>query len=216
MRLQPPAFPDPLKPYNDLLTIIYECIDEDEDIESFEFSDTGLEAFRQSKLEFHHCQFKNCQFLSSGLTHTFFADVIFTGCDLSNLNLGDSTFHRVVFKNCKLLGTDFNACILEECHFTECLGNFMNFSTSKTKHVLFENCPLQNVSFQDCKLKTTQFQQCDLTEADFLHTPLKGIDFTSDTLSRITVSGSQELRGAVVNLFQAAELSRLLGVVIKE
>ena len=68
MRLQPPAFPDPLKPYNDLLTVIYECIDAEEDIESFEFSDTSLEAFHQSKLEFHHCQFKNCQFLSSGLT----------------------------------------------------------------------------------------------------------------------------------------------------
>ena len=65
-------------------------------------------------------------------------------------------------------------------------------------------------------MRTTQFQQCDLSEADFLHTPLKGIDFTSNMLSRITVSGSQELRGAVVNIFQAAELSKLLGVVIKE
>ncbi|MEG0379731.1 MAG: pentapeptide repeat-containing protein, partial [Eubacterium sp.] len=68
----------------------------------------------------------------------------------------------------------------------------------------------------ECKLKNTCFEACNLSQVDFLHTSLKGIDLTSNTLHGLSLTGALELRGAVVNLFQAAELAKLLGVIIKD
>ncbi|MEG2204944.1 MAG: hypothetical protein RRY21_07270, partial [Oscillospiraceae bacterium] len=53
-----------------------------------------------------------------------------------------------------------------------------------------------------------------LTGASLFQTPLKGLDLTDCVLDGITVAGS-ELRGATVTLFQAADLARLLGLIVK-
>ncbi|MEG2596733.1 MAG: pentapeptide repeat-containing protein, partial [Ruthenibacterium sp.] len=52
--------------------------------------------------------------------------------------------------------------------------------------------------------------------AEFFHTSLKDIDFTTCVLDAISVSdGAKELNGAIVNIHQAADLSALLGLIIK-
>lgn len=65
--------------------------------------------------------------------------------------------------------------------------------------------------------ETDQMEDCRFIATDFFRTPLKDLDFTTCTLEGISVSdGGSELQGAVVNLYQAAELARLLGVIVKD
>ena len=56
---------------------------------------------------------------------------------------------------------------------------------------------------------------CRLLDCNLCGTVLSGIDFTTCDIGGWLLGGV-ELRGAVVTPFQAAELARLLGVVIKE
>ena len=67
-----------------------------------------------------------------------------------------------------------------------------------------------------CKMKDIQVLRTDFTLASFFKTPLKGIDFTECTIDRITVSEElSELKGAIINPYQAVELAKFLGVIIK-
>ena len=68
---------------------------------------------------------------------------------------------------------------------------------------------------QECRFHAVRFCSCSLTGAEFFRTPLAGIDLTTDDIGGIAVAGP-ELRGAVVTAYQASELARLLGVVIRD
>jgi hypothetical protein len=62
-----------------------------------------------------------------------------------------------------------------------------------------------------------EFEKTLFNGSDFSYSPLKGLDFSTCGFSAIQVSESAtELKGVVLDLYQAAELSRLLGVIIKE
>ncbi len=68
----------------------------------------------------------------------------------------------------------------------------------------------------ECTLKDFAFEETRLTGASFFKTSLAGIDLTGCPLEGIRVSEHYtELRGAIVDLFQAAELAKLLGITIK-
>ena len=52
--------------------------------------------------------------------------------------------------------------------------------------------------------------------ASFFKTPLKGMDFTTCDIKGLVLSDEcSEVRGAVMDLYQAAELAKRLGIVIK-
>lgn len=52
---------------------------------------------------------------------------------------------------------------------------------------------------------------------EFFNTSLSKIDFSNCEVESICVSAKgKELEGVIVNIFQAAELSKILGIVIKE
>uniref|UniRef100_UPI00359C577F hypothetical protein n=1 Tax=Faecalicatena contorta TaxID=39482 RepID=UPI00359C577F len=69
--------------------------------------------------------------------------------------------------------------------------------------------------FSEVKLKKTGFSKCDFTKVDFFRTGLKGIDFSDSTIEGIMVSDSyREVAGMKINMFQAVEIAKLLGVKI--
>ena len=60
------------------------------------------------------------------------------------------------------------------------------------------------------------FSQVSLQNASFFKTPLKGMDFTTCDIKGLVLSDEcSEVRGAVMDLYQAAELAKRLGIVIK-
>ena len=55
----------------------------------------------------------------------------------------------------------------------------------------------------------------NFTSADFFKTPLKGVDFSNCNIDSIMVSDKYtELYGAKINMFQAVEIAKLLGVKV--
>ena len=63
-------------------------------------------------------------------------------------------------------------------------------------------------------LKNIEFTDCDLTRATLFGTPMKGLDLTTCTLDGVLVN-LPDLRGMIVTPLQAAELAKLLGLVVK-
>ncbi|WP_318263861.1 hypothetical protein [Peribacillus simplex] len=60
-----------------------------------------------------------------------------------------------------------------------------------------------------------KFETCRLNEVNFSRTPLKGIDISSSTFQRITVS-PEDLKGCEVSPDQAIVFAAMLGLKIKE
>ena len=57
------------------------------------------------------------------------------------------------------------------------------------------------------------FNKCDLTRSYFYKTSLKGVDFSTCNINDIIIP-SELLKGIKVNALQAAELAKLLGLII--
>ena len=59
-----------------------------------------------------------------------------------------------------------------------------------------------------------KFIDTNLYKAQLFRTNLKDIDFRTCNIEGIIV-GQEDLKGMIVNDFQAVELSKLLGIIIK-
>lgn len=90
----------------------------------------------------------------------------------------------------------------------------MNFSEANFRDVKMENTNLQSSSMNEVSWKNIIFLECDLNKSELVRTKLKGIDFSTCEFNGITVNIS-DLNGAIVNEFQALELSKLLGLKIE-
>ena len=124
------------------------------------------------------------------------------GCDLSGLDARGAQFARsslraVSFTGCRLAGSGFAAL--------------------RARQTLWKGCDLSRCALTAGQLKDVAFSDCDLTAAQFFRTPLNGIDLTSCRLDGLVLSdGAPELRGAIVDRWQAAELARFLGLVLRD
>ena len=75
---------------------------------------------------------------------------------------------------------------------------------------------MKSAVFSQCRVKEVSWDRAGLSGASFFKTPLRGMDFTTCEIGGLVLSdGCEELRGAVVDLYQAAELAKRLGLVIK-
>jgi len=75
---------------------------------------------------------------------------------------------------------------------------------------------LSNANISECKLKSWELKEVLLTNSAFFKTSLRGVDFTESEITGIILSNNYaELQGAIVNVLQAAELAKFLGVVVK-
>ena len=122
---------------------------------------------------------------------------VFENCRFSSAIFHDASFSDVIFRNCEISNVDYS-----ECFF---------------RRVVFEDSKMIGSNFAEailCGFKSVQFEESKLIGIEFLHTPLTGIDFTTNEIDGIQLSG-EELRGAIVTPVKACDLSRLLGLVIR-
>lgn len=185
-----------------------ECV-----IEGFLFKNEVLEYIEAPSVEFKNCIFENCKFTECSFQKSSFVNVIFKGCGISNCNFEESGLHRVEFYSCKLMGSGFPESSINNIEFKECDCRYLNFSQSVIKDVLFDNCNMSRAIISECKL-SAKFDSCNMSEVSFFHTSLKGIDLTSCEILGISLD-IPDLRGVVVNVNQAVELSKFLNIVIK-
>ena len=87
-------------------------------------------------------------------------------------------------------------------------------SLTNLRETYFLNCKLSNSSIQEAVLKKVEFKYSNLIGAQLYRTDLNGMDFTTCDITGIVVM-PQDLRGMIVDEYQAVELSKLLGIVVK-
>ena len=76
-------------------------------------------------------------------------------------------------------------------------------------------CDFKEAFLSEMKWKKITLSKVNFTSVDFFQTALKGIDFSDCITDNIMVSDTyKELAGVKMNMFQAAEISKMLGIQI--
>lgn len=198
------------------LDYLLDCVREEECVRDLRFN--GLAAGEESLrlLAAVQCRFVNCSFQSCSFEQSSFVDTVFQSCDFSNCDFSDSFFNRCEFRNCKGLGTKFAGSTVKNLTLAGCAMDFANFDACRLERVCVSDSRLKGAVFSQCRAKDVYWDRVNLTGASFFRTPLRGMDFTTSQIGSLVLSdGCEELRGLTVDLYQAAELSKRLGLMIK-
>lgn len=185
-----------------------EIIVENKKFEKLEEIDVNAE-----EVEFEKCIFIDCK-ISGSFEKAVFHDVIFERCDFSNCLFTEGSFIRVEINNSKFVGCNFTDSRVYHFSSNNTVYQYANFSNTNLEEVIFENCNLSNSSFSECKIKNIYFETSELVQAQFFKTKLKSIDFSTCEINGI-ITSIEDLEGVIVNNFQAIELSKLMGIIIK-
>ena len=216
MNIKKPELPPQLFPVESLREMIAEAKQEEADLTGMLIRDATIDGEDLGKIYFRNSRFENCRFLGCSFDKGGFLDVEMKQCDLSNSSFSDSYFHRCRISSCKWMGTDLQNSTFKHMFVSGCNFQMSNFDHSVFDTVSFSDCNLNHANLSSCKWKHLEFTHANLDLAMFFKTPMKGLNLTTNTIDGISVSDSfMELRGAVVSPTQAAELSKLLGLVIK-
>ena len=105
---------------------------------------------------------------------------------------------------------------MQQITIDNCSMNYANFDNSVLKGLAFENTELNSSNISQCHCKDIVWKNTGQINASFFKTSLYGMDLTDCTINGLVLSDdSSELRGAVVDIYQAAELAKRLGITIK-
>lgn len=197
----------------DALFLAKEC---EERVQGIVFQNINIESEDLSRLIASGTKFLNCRFWNCSFERAEFTDIVFQSCDLSGSNFQSGYFSRVIFDSCKAVGTKFTETRMQQITIDNCSMNYANFDNSVLKGLAFENTELNSSNISQCHCKDIVWKNTGLINASFFKTSLYGMDLTDCTINGLVLSDdSSELRGAVVDIYQAAELAKRLGITIK-
>lgn len=169
-----------------------------------------------SGMVFEKVIFEKCRFPGDCFSKCHFSDVIFNACDLSNCDFRSAYFARCEMSSVKGIGANMAQGFFAGVAFGESNFRFANFDSAKFDKVVFTQCDLTEALLSNCIFKAIEFDESELNRTTILHTSFNGLDLSNCNLQSLLVSnGGSELRGLTVNMFQAADLARLLGLKIK-
>ena len=215
MKRIPPVMPETLE--MDDGKQLFDKQEQEERFSGKQFVNIKAEEQDFTYLMFSAVSFENCRFINCSFAKGEFTDVKFKSCDFSGCNLSSTYFNRVEFEGCKGTGAKFTGTNMKQTFLEDTVLQYANFDESKLEHIWFRKCDLNGSSLSVCRCKDLNWCNADLSNVNFFHTTLKGMDFSDSIITGITISDqNEELRGATVDLYQAAVLARRLGVLIKE
>lgn len=201
---------------NEFISLIKLLKNEGEDIEGKYITNLRIEASDLSKIECADNIFEKCVFNKVVFQKSYFKNCYFKNCDFSNCDFSNSTFSNCTFQNVKCLGTDFSEGVFKDTCIKECVFKYAVFTFSLFNVCDIEKSDMSEAYMDNCKLKKLILSDVNLIRANFYKTLLKGIDLRNCQIDGIILSTeAKELNGAVVEMFQAAELAKMLGVIIK-
>lgn len=217
MKLLLPLLPDDTELQTGDIEFLHQNQLSEERVHSKIFSNIFCEEEDFSHMIFSGTRFENCRFWNCSFERAEFKDVIFHTCDISGCNLNNNYTERVSFSQCKGIGTKFTGGVNKHLLIRECNMNYANFDSSRFENVQIEQTTLENSNISQCRCKGVKWSNTDLKGASFFGTSLRGMDFSDSIITELLLSDdSRELKGAVVDLYQAAELAKRLGIIIKD
>lgn len=216
---QPQLQEDKLQIMTDLelfLTVLETAAYQESNIEGYLVRGLTIVEIDCRGCSFGKMKFSNCRFSACLFEKTSFRDVVFDNCDLSNCNFSDSYWDCCTLQEIKGPGTVWKGSSLHHLLYQQCQMQYANFTQVFLEMVQFLKSGLQEASISSCKLKQCYWEECDLTRVDFFRTSLRNIDFSTCQIEGILMSDDyKELQGLTVNGFQAMELAKLLGLIVK-
>lgn len=216
IKTAPPVLSASLRDVEEGLACLQEARREDMLVEQCRIKGLMAEEEDFYKINLEGVVLENCTFLHCNFEKASFIDVQFKNCDFSNSILDDCYFNRCEFLCVKGVGTDFHESLFKETRWEECGLSFANFSGTRWEAASLSACDMQESYLADCRFKKVDWQAMNLKRASFFHTSLKGMDLRGNEVEGIIVSEEKkELIGAVTDIYQAAELAKLMGLVIK-
>ncbi len=168
-------------------------------------------------LELSESQVEGCAYIGCDFTRASFSDVSFTGCDFSNCNFAEANFTRCTFASCKFTGADFTEAVFYRVELRDSTVSYASFSKAKLGDMDVRSSDFSHADIAEARLVRAAFDDVRFVGTSFFRTSLDGVDLTSCQLSDIVLSDAMgELRGCVMDLYQAAGIAQRLGVTIKE
>ncbi len=212
----PPALPDRLEPAERPEELVDMAKAMEEPVAGWHFTGMDLSGEDLREMRFQKCVFQSCRFTGCDLSGASFEDVVLRHCDLSGIKADRTYFCRCRLTDVKAAAANFIDCRLVHLELAESSLRGANLTGASIEQAHFAAVDLSDAWFSECRHKGLVLEECTLIRTSFFKTMLKGLDFTTSRMEGITVSNSgEELRGAIVNVQQAAELARVLGVVIR-
>lgn len=166
---------------------------------------------------FENVVFRCCTFERVNLSNCTFTDVLFSGCRFVRCDMGRSWLNRVDFRSCSAPGLSFLKGRLSGVSLVDSQLAYADFSETTVDQLAASETKLSEASFHVTRLRRLVLERCDLSRATFFRTSLSGVDLSACDISGLRVSSDlRELRGAIIDPDQAAELIGFLGIKIKE
>lgn len=201
----------------DLRNEIAESVKMETDLENLLIEGQCLENEEFNNLYFENVIFDRCTFSKVTMERCSFRNVRFESCVFPNCDFSYSWFHQCEFTGTQLVGVNFGSSNFVDFVLQKSALRYANFTSARFDRSRIIDCDLTDAFFAECKLDNLELEESKFVRTEFFHTALKNVDFSTSELEGICVSEeAKELKGAVVNAYQAIELSKLLGLVIKE
>ncbi len=142
-------------------------------------------------------------------------DVVCERCDLSMIDWPRAKLTRVELRGCRVTGARLALAELDDVRLVDCHLDYASFSEARLRQVSFEKCRLKEADFTGADLAGTAFTECAMEGVDLTRAKLHGADVSTSTLGQVRV-GAGDVRGLIVNREQAAALSQLFGLVLRD
>ncbi|MDR3551609.1 MAG: pentapeptide repeat-containing protein [Clostridia bacterium] len=143
-----------------------------------------------------------------------FEDVLFEGCDLSNVDLSDAILLRTAFVDCRMTGVNFSGAVLRDTAFENSMTKYASFRFARFDRAAFTGCNCTSADFEEVSFTKTRFAQTSLRQVQMSGTALANIDLTSCDIDGLGAR-PEDLRGAVLTPEQAITAAKIIGVVIR-
>lgn len=216
VKVIPPIFAEELIISEKTEYILDNAVNTDERVQGMELINGIVEWKNYENLIVSGTKFVNCRFWECSFEKAEFVDVVFQSCDFSACNMENAFFDRVEFHTCKGVGTKFSGSVLKHIFINECNFNYTNFDAARLENIKIENTQMDGSNVTQCKCKNVWWHKVGLTNASFFKTSMRGMDFRDSVIDGIVLSDDcRELKGAIVDLYQAAELAKRMGIVVK-
>ncbi|MDE6473476.1 MAG: pentapeptide repeat-containing protein [Clostridia bacterium] len=176
---------------------------------------SSLQGVTISDVTFDSCIFQGINFTDIKLDGVDVIDVVFENCDLSNQKFFRRYLNRVKFVNCRMTGVSFIEAALKDVQIINCKAEYINLAQANIKTMTITKSNFEHMMFCETKIKNLQVDQVDFCHAEIVGTVLRDVDFSTCIFEGIRID-TKSLQGIIINKFQAYNLVKLLGVIVKE
>jgi uncharacterized protein YjbI with pentapeptide repeats len=174
-----------------------------------------LDGQRSQRVAFDGVRIVSPRLPTTKVEHLTWLDVLCERGDLSMLEWPAAKFTRVELRDCRLTGARVLEGEFDHVRIVSCQLDYASFSGARFRQVSFERCRLKAADFSGADVAGTSFVECDLEGIDLTGAKLAGADVSSSVLRDARVLPAN-VRGLVVNREQAAVLSQLFGLVVRD